>query len=47
MENEDIHRHDIPDAAWIKLEPLLPGRRGMRGRPAENNRRFMNAVRWI
>ncbi len=28
---EDIHRHDISDEFWSKLEPLLPGREGSWG----------------
>ena len=38
------HRHDISDRAWETLEPLLPGGPGKVGRPARNNRRFINAV---
>ena len=26
MEDESIHRHDISDEFWSKLEPILPGR---------------------
>ena len=29
------------------LEPLLPGGKGKTGRPAQDNRRFINAVFWI
>ncbi|MDR2677630.1 MAG: transposase [Puniceicoccales bacterium] len=47
MADKGLHRHDISDAAWEELEPLLPGRRGICGRPAKDNRRFINAVRWI
>ena len=38
------HRHDISDRAWAILEPILPGGLGKVGRPAQNNRRFNNAV---
>ena len=31
MEDESIHRHDISDEFWSKLEPLLPGRKGSWG----------------
>lgn len=41
------HRHDISDALWEKLEPLLPGRSGGWGSVAHDNRRFINAVFWI
>ena len=42
----DYHRHDLTDGEWEKLEGLLPGGIGKVGRPAENNRRFINAVKW-
>ena len=41
------HRHDISDRAWQILEPRLPGGPGKVGRPAQNNRRFINAVFWV
>ena len=44
---EAYKRHDISDKVWYKLEPLLPGRTGMRGGVAKDNRRFINAVFWI
>jgi transposase len=40
-------RHDISDKVWAKLEPLLPGQRGMGGGIARDNRLFINAVCWI
>jgi len=40
-------RHDISDHQWELLEPQLPGRKGRTGRPAKNNRKFINAVFWI
>ena len=40
------HRHDISDRAWQILEPRLPGGPGKVGRPAQNNRRFINAAFW-
>ena len=40
-------RHDISDKAWEILEPHLPGRTGTKGRPAHDNRNFINAVFWI
>lgn len=41
------HRHDISDNLWDKIEPHLPGGTGKTGRPADNNRRFINGVMWI
>lgn len=40
-------RHDISDATWALLEPLLPGQAGMWGRIAKDNRTFINAVFWV
>ena len=42
-----IHRHDISDEFWEKIELHLPGQRGQWGGIAENNRRFINGVFWI
>ena len=42
-----LHRHDITDRVWKLLEPHLPGRAGVWGGRAEDNRRFLNAVFWI
>ncbi len=44
---ESHQRHDISDAAWALLEPRLPGRKGVWGGIAHDNRRFINAVCWI
>ena len=42
-----LHRHDISDKLWAKIEKNLPGSEGHTGRPAEDNRKFINAVFWI
>jgi transposase len=41
------HRHDISDETWALLEPRLPGRWGVWGGIAEDNRLFINVVFWI
>ena len=41
---EDYHRYDISDEAWEKIKDKLPGRRGMWGGIAKDNRKFINAV---
>ncbi len=46
MGNEQ-NRHDMSDAMWAVLEPLLPGQRGQWGGIAKDNRRFLNGVFWI
>jgi len=40
-------RHDISEHAWGRIEPLLPGRKGLWGGIARDNRLFINAVFWI
>ena len=40
-------RHDISNKLWKKLKPHLPGAKGGVGRPASDNRLFINAVFWI
>ncbi|MGR9087317.1 MAG: IS5 family transposase [Gammaproteobacteria bacterium] len=40
-------RHDISDRVWQLLDPHLPGRQGVWGRKACDNRLFINAVFWI
>lgn len=40
-------RHAISDADWERIRNLLPGRAGSTGRPAADNRLFIDAVRWI
>lgn len=39
--------HDISDHTWSLLEPHLPGRPGVWGGRAMDNRKFINAVFWI
>mgnify|MGYP001168759314 CR=1 FL=1 len=40
-------RHDISDRVWERLEPHLPGRKGVWGGVARDNRQFIDAVFWI
>lgn len=37
----------LRDDQWERIEVLLLGRKGKRGRPAANNRQFVEAVIWI
>lgn len=46
MGNEQ-NRHDMSDAMWAVVEPLLPGQRGQWGGIAKDNRRFLNGVFWV
>jgi transposase len=45
--NASHRRHDISDRTWELLEPHLPGREGVWGGIAKDNRLFINAVFWI
>ena len=40
-------RHDISDHVWRLFEPHLPGREGLWGGRAKDNRQCINAVFWI
>ena len=40
-------RHDMSDDVWERLRAHLPGGEGKRGRPAQDNRRFIDGVCWV
>ena len=40
-------RYELSEVQWRRLEFLLPGRAGTVGRPAEDNRRFVNGILWV
>ena len=42
-----MHRHELTDDEWARLQPLLPPAEGARGRPAMPMRIFLNAVLFI
>lgn len=44
MTVKSFQRHDISDELWAKIAPFFPDTKGMRGRPAGDNRSFFNAV---
>ena len=37
-------RYGLRDDQWARIKDLLPGRKGTEGRPAKNNRLFVEAV---
>ena len=47
MSKVAYRRHDISDRTWELLEGHLPGRDGLWGGRAKDNRLFLNAVIWI
>ena len=42
-----LRRHELTDEQWAKIEPLVPGRKGDRGRHGADNRLFLNAVLYV
>jgi transposase len=48
MNTKQAHRrHDISDETWGRIKDFLPGTEGSVGRPAQDNRAFINAVLWV
>ena len=43
----EVSRHDISDEDWSRIELLLPGRPGEHGGVAEDNRLFINSIRYL
>jgi transposase len=42
-----LPRHALSDANWDRIKDLLPGRPGLHGKVAKDNRLFVDAVLWI
>ena len=40
-------RRELTSAQWRRIEQLVPGKEGDKGRHAEDNRLFVDAVLWI
>ena len=40
-------RHDLSDADWDRIKGLLPGRAGQHGGVGKDNRRFVDAIRYL
>ncbi len=40
-------RRELTDAQWARIEHLVPGKDGDKGRHGEDNRLFVDAVLWI
>ena len=41
------HRRELTDGQWRRIEPLIPGKDGDKGRHGEDNRLFIDAVLWL
>ena len=42
-----IRLRALTDAQWRRIEPLIAGKKGDRGRHGEDNRLFVDAVLWL
>ena len=42
-----MSRRTLTDAQWERIEQLLPGKQGDRGRSGADNRLFVDAVLWL
>ena len=40
-------RRALTDGQWQRIEPLIPGKKGDKGRHGEDNRLFVDAVLWL
>jgi transposase len=42
-----MHRGDLTNTQWERLQPLLPPQRPKTGRPAVDHRRILNGMMWV
>ena len=42
-----MHRGDLTNDQWERLQPLLPPQKPHTGRPAEDHRRIINGILWV
>jgi len=42
-----VKRHELTDAQWRRLQPLLPPERPRTGRPNHDHRTILNGILWI
>ena len=42
-----MSRRTLTDLQWARIAPLLPGKKGDRGRAGADNRLFVEAVLWL
>jgi putative transposase len=46
-ESAILIRRELTDAQWRRIESLIPGKEGDRGRHGKDNRLFVDAVLWL
>ncbi len=42
-----VKRHELTDAQWRRLKPLLPAERPRTGRPNHDHRTILNGILWV
>jgi putative transposase len=42
-----LSRRTLTDAQWARIETLVPGKQGDRGRTGADNRLFVDAILWL
>ncbi len=42
-----MHRYDLTDEQWARLQPLLPPQKPRTGRPNHDHRPIINGRQWI
>ena len=42
-----MSRRTLTERQWARIEPLVPGKKGDRGRAGADNRLFVDAVLWL
>ncbi len=42
-----IKRYELSEAQWLRIEQLLPGKSGDRGRTGSDNRLFVDGCLWV
>ena len=42
-----VKRYEVTDKQWQKIEGIVPGKPGDRGRTGADNRRFVNGCLWV
>jgi transposase len=41
-----VHRGELSEAQWARLQPLLPPQKAKVGKPAHDHRRILNGIVW-
>src|SRR6476620_12492356 len=41
-----VRRHELSEAQWASLAPLLPPQKAKRGRPSRDHRTLLNGILW-